>query len=175
MTIVHPLPPGLIAVIGGERTGKTTLLRRLSGHLPSTPCQGPHADTQWLDLSLPGQDDQSPLKIWGALRESCPRWNAELHQDLNEALQLLPHMDKKLFMLSTGSRRKVALAGLLACGATVTCLDQPYAALDKSSIQVIREFLSDMSEHDTRTWVVADYEADPLLSWKQIVSLDASG
>jgi energy-coupling factor transporter ATP-binding protein EcfA2 len=75
-------------------------------------------------------------------------------------------------MLSTGSRRKVALVGLLACGAKVTCLDQPYAALDRASIRVISAFLHDMADHATRTWVVADYEADSQLSWQRVISLD---
>jgi energy-coupling factor transporter ATP-binding protein EcfA2 len=95
-----------------------------------------------------------------------------LHQDLTDALGLLPHQGKKLFMLSTGSRRKVALAGLLACGAAVTCLDQPFAALDSASIKVISEFLHDMAQHPTRSWVVADYEADARLPWQRVISLD---
>ena len=110
--------------------------------------------------------------MWDALRAHSPRWNAGLHQDLIEALGLLPHQGKKLFMLSTGSRRKVALAGLLACGATVTCLDQPFAALDSASIKVVSAFLHDMAQHPTRSWVVADYEADARLPWQRVISLD---
>jgi ABC-type transport system involved in cytochrome c biogenesis ATPase subunit len=166
------LPPGLIAVTGAERTGKTSFLRRLSGDLPALPGEAPHPDAQWLDLSLSTQDDQTPQQVWGALRERSPRWNSELHQELVEALALLAHQSKKLYMLSTGSRRKVALAGLLACGATVTCLDQPFAALDMASIRVISEFLNDMAEHATRSWVVADYEADHQLAWRRVISLD---
>jgi ABC-type transport system involved in cytochrome c biogenesis ATPase subunit len=169
---IEPLGSGLIAVIGGERSGKTSLLRRLCGDLPALPGDAPHADAQWLDLSLPGHDAQTPHEVWDALRQRSPRWNAQLHQDLIEAVALAPHQDKKLFMLSAGSRRKVALVGLLACGATVTCLDQPYAALDRASIRVISAFLGDMADHATRTWVVADYEADPQLDWRQVISLD---
>lgn len=44
-------------------------------------------------------------------------------------------------MISTGSRRKVALVGLLASGSTITCLDKPYVAPDLASIQVLRELL----------------------------------
>ena len=172
MTDLHPLPPGLIAVTGGERTGKTSFFRRLSGDLPALPGEAPHPDTQWVDLGLPAFDDQTPQHVWGVLRESSPRWNVELHQDLIEALALLPHQSKKLYMLSTGSRRKVALVGLLACGATVTCLDQPYAALDMASVRMISEFLNDMAEHATRSWVVADYEVDPRLPWRRVISLD---
>jgi energy-coupling factor transporter ATP-binding protein EcfA2 len=60
-------------------------------------------------------------------------------------------------MLSTGSRRKVALAGALASGAMVTLLDQPFVSLDAVSIQEVLDFLQAMSSHPTRAWVVADY------------------
>lgn len=169
---LHPLPPGLIAVTGGERTGKTSLLRRLCGDLVAPAGQVPHADCQWLDLSLPAHDDQTSQQVWGSLQGRCPRWNVSLHRDLIEALLLAPHQDKKLYMLSMGSRRKVALAGLLACGATVTCLDQPFAALDMASIRVISAFLHDVSNHSTRSWVVADYEVDHRLQWRRMISLD---
>lgn len=158
---IHPLPPGLVAVTGDEGSGKTTLLRRL-GEEPSS---------LWLDLSLPGLDEDTPERVWDALRQRCPLWNEPLQQDLVEALDLQPHLGKKLLMLSTGSRRKVALVGLLASGATVTCLDQPFAALDAPSARVIRDFLADMADHTTRTWVVADYEADARLPWRRHIVL----
>ena len=178
MTFFHPPPlptplhPGLIAITGGERSGKTSFLRRLSGDLTGQAGEVPYPDAQWLDLRLPTHDDEIPQQVWDALQARSPQWNAALHQDLIEALGLLPHLDKKLFMLSAGSRRKVALSGLLACGATVTCLDQPFAALDAASIRVIREFLQDMAPHPTRSWVVADYEADARLPWHRVISLD---
>jgi len=157
-----PLPSGLVAITGDERTGKTHTLRGIA--------EDPAA--LWLDLSLPDQDDQTTQEVWDALQQRCPRWDTRLHQDLIEALDLHPHLGKKLYMLSTGSRRKVALVGLLSSGATVTCLDQPFAALDEPSARVIREFLADVADHETRTWVVADYEADARLPWRRQISLD---
>jgi ABC-type transport system involved in cytochrome c biogenesis ATPase subunit len=166
-----PIPPGLVAVTGGEQSGKTSLLRRLCGELAPLPGESIPDDALWLDLSLPGQDTHTPHHVWDALRARCPRWNAALHADLVQALTLGDHQEKQLFMLSTGSRRKVALAGLLASGATITCLDQPYAALDQASIRTLRTFLRDMAAHPTRSWVVADYEADPGLAWKREMKL----
>jgi ABC-type phosphate/phosphonate transport system ATPase subunit len=159
---LFPLPPGLVAVTGDERTGKTTLLRRI-GEAPSA---------LWLDLALPGREDETPEQVWAGLRQQWPQWNTALQQDLTDALDLEPHLGKRLFMLSTGSRRKVAIVGLLASGATVTCLDQPYGALDKASMRVLRDFLADMADHATRTWVVGDYEADAALRWRRHISLD---
>jgi energy-coupling factor transporter ATP-binding protein EcfA2 len=132
-------------------------------------------DGLWLDLSLPGQDDLTPHQVWGAVRQRCPRWDLTLQEDLVQALGLEPHLGKKLLMLSTGSRRKVALVALLASGATVTCLDQPFAALDAVSAGVLRDYLADAAEHTTRTWVVADYEADPRLRWRRLVVLPFGG
>jgi ABC-type multidrug transport system ATPase subunit len=167
---LHALPPGLVAVTGDEGAGKTSLLRRLGQNLRELPTRV-SCPVLWLDLSLPGQDDHAPHQVWDGLRQRCPHWDMQLQQDLVEALDLHPHLGKKLFMLSTGSRRKVALVGLLASGATVTCLDQPFAALDASSALVIRDFLADVADHTTRTWVVADYEADPRLPWRRHVAL----
>ncbi len=157
------ITPGLHAVTGDEGSGKTRLLRTLAGDLAG--------DALWLDLRLPGHDQHIPEDIWTQLQTRCPRWSTELCAQLTEALSLTEHLGKHLFMLSTGSRRKVALAGLLASGVTVTCIDQPYVALDMASVRVLREFLSDAAVHPSRTWVVADYEADPGLPWTSVVSL----
>ena len=105
------------------------------------------------------------------LKAQHTEWQSDWQDDLVQALQLTPHLDKQLFMLSAGSRRKVALIALLCSGVKVTCIDQPYVALDQASVRVIREFLCDMAEHPTRTWVVADYEADPALPWQHIIPL----
>lgn len=181
------LPTGLVALVGEEGSGKTRWLRALCGDAPApregqAGAGGPasvghaarppqHPDALWLDLALPGRNADTPHQVWQSLQARCPRWDPALHADLVEALALTPHLDKQLFMLSTGSRRKVAIAGLLAAGAAVTCLDQPYGGLDAASARVLREFLADMAQHPTRTWVVADYEADPRLPWSRVIPL----
>jgi hypothetical protein len=44
---------------------------------------------------------------------------------------------------------------------------QVWTALNKHSCDVIREYLADVAVHTSRTWVVADYEADPHLPWRR--------
>lgn len=154
--------PGLNAITGDEGTGKTRLLRAVAEARP---------EALWLDLRLPEHDDQTPETVWSGLQARCPHWNATLQADLAQALQLNDHLGKRLNMLSTGSRRKVGLLGLLASGARLTCIDQPCVALDAASVRVIRTFLQDMADHPSRAWLIADYEADPYLAWASTTEL----
>lgn len=120
---------------------------------------------------MPGHDAHTPEQVWAQLKPQWAHWNEALAQALADATGLSEHAEKRLFMLSTGSRRKVGIIALLASGAAVTGLDQPYAGLDRPSIQVIRDFLSDVAERRDRAWIVADFEADPELPWRQVIRL----
>ena len=124
----------------------------------STEAQRYRQEVVFADLRLTESDQDTPEACWSALRTRYPRFNDGLLQELVVRLKLAEHTAKRLFMLSAGTRRKVGLAGALACGATVTLLDQPFAALDLASIREIQGFLQDMSDHPTRAWVVADYQ-----------------
>ena len=143
------LSAGVTAVTGDEGQGKTRLLHQLAaayqGHV------------FWCDLKLPDQDNDTAQACWDAWQKSYPNFDAALLQKLIDTLSLREHTHKQLFMLSTGSRRKVAIAGALASGAMVTLLDQPFVSLDAVSIQKVLDFLQAMSTHPTRAWVVADY------------------
>jgi ABC-type multidrug transport system ATPase subunit len=116
-------------------------------------------DVFWLDLQGAEHDQTTVQACWDALRPRYPRWNEELLQDLAEALDMTQHHAKRLEMLSTGSRRKVMVIAALASGATVTLLDQPFAALDLKSIRAIQDFLNEAAEQPGRAWIMADYEA----------------
>jgi ABC-type multidrug transport system ATPase subunit len=154
--------PGLCAVVGDEGAGKTALLTALAAT---------NSNTVWLDHSLPDADLSTPLDVWQQCITDYPQWDQALARDLASALDLDPHAHKLLSMLSTGSRRKVGLVVLLASGATVTCLDQPFGALDRPSIDVLRGFFEVAAHHSQRAWVIADYEADPHISWQHTINL----
>ncbi|MEY8877526.1 MAG: hypothetical protein AB9M60_13530, partial [Leptothrix sp. (in: b-proteobacteria)] len=63
-----------------------------------------------------------------------------------------------LFMLSTGSRRKVGLVAAAASGAALTLVDNPFAALDAPARQLWLQVLSEAAADRTRAWVVADHD-----------------
>lgn len=162
---------GLTAITGDEGAGKSLLLRLLAGHVPPAAGHCTLVEACCLDLRLPDDDAHTPVEVWQRLSARFPRWDAALCQRLADDLQLTPHLHKPLYQLSTGSRRKVAIAASVASGARLVCLDQPWMALDMASIQVLRAFLSEAAASLDRAWVIADYEADPTLPWGQVIAL----
>ena len=164
------VPAGVTWVGGGEGRGKTTLLRLLAGDLVAPHARlvlsGLHAPGTdayrqcvfWMDPRTEAFDQVSAVQFFASTAARYPTWDAELLVHLVEALGLLPHQDKPLYMLSTGSKRKVWLAAALASGTTLTLLDSPFAALDKASIGHLLEFLNAAAQHPKRAWVIADYQ-----------------
>ena len=178
------LPTGVSALTGDEGVGKTSLMRLLAGDLVATEGQisvlgqpvllpkPQPASVFWLDLRLPQHDDETPEAYWENLRRHLPAWSTETQRQLITSLQLPPHLDKRLNMLSTGSRRKVGLVAALASGAVVTLLDQPFASLDLASIRVIQDALNKLSHEPDRAWLIADYESPTHVHLASVISLD---
>lgn len=166
------IPPGVTLVRGGDGRGKTTLLRLLAGELPAHAGEltvndiglkdQPMTYRQqvfWTDPRSNAFDQMTPADYFKSLHCLYPRFDKQFLSDLMEGLSLAPHLEKPLYMLSTGSKRKVWLAAAFASSATVTLLDEPFAALDKASIGFVMELLEDAADHPARAWVIADYEA----------------
>ena len=166
------IPAGVTLVRGDEQTGKTTLLRLLAGDV--TPDAGQietlgHSPADSLARYRQQVFRCEPLS--DTLNQTTPRaWYNTLparFSDFNHAaldgliagFDLAPHLDKPLYMLSAGSRRKVWLCAAFACGAPLILIDQPFAALDGPSMRLLRELLQEMAEHPGRACVLADYEA----------------
>jgi len=167
-------PPGVSWVCGDEGKGKTTLLRLLADDVQPTTGQvvGSEGGVFWVDLQNPTHDATTVQACWDALRVHYPHWNQALLQDLAEELDMTQHLEKRLNMLSTGSRRKVMVIAALASGATVTLLDQPFAALDLASIHIIKEYLHEAVEHPSRAWIVADYTTPSDMPLASLLNLD---
>jgi ABC-type multidrug transport system ATPase subunit len=165
------IPAGVTLVRGGEGRGKTTLLRLLAGDLSADAGhlqindigqRRPEAYQQqvfWVDPRSDAFDQLTPAAYLKSLHKLYSTFDERVLDDLIIGLSLEPHVDKQLFMLSTGSKRKVFLAAAFASGATVTLLDQPFAALDKVSRDVVMAHLERATGDPCRACVVGDYEA----------------
>lgn len=173
----HQWCGGVSWVCGDEGSGKTTLLRLLAGDLQaaSGSVHAPEGGVFWVDLQQATHDHTTVLACWNALRARHSHWQDDLQHELCQALDMTPHLDKRLHMLSAGSRRKVMLIAALASGATATLLDQPFAALDRPSIDLVLGFLQEASSLRHRMWLVADYEVPEGLAVADVLHLQTSG
>ena len=84
-------------------------------------------------------------------------WNADLAEDLIDEFGLEEHICKPLYMFSLGSARKLNLVAAFAAGADVNVFEQPFAALDGPSRQLLAEILLESSDHPQRAFIVADF------------------
>ena len=86
-------------------------------------------------------------------------------------LQLDPHADKAMSMLSTGSKRKVSWIAALACGADLLLMDEPFAALDLTSIRKLHQLLDEWHLTQHSAWVLADYLAPGTVRLAALIDL----
>jgi ABC-type multidrug transport system ATPase subunit len=155
--------PGLSLVLGGDGRGKTTLLRILAGELaPTSGSIMRDQDGAALESAADPADDPVVARAWlGSRQARHAGWEAKTAERLAEAFGLGPHLDKPLYMLSTGSRRKLGLVAAAASGAALTLLDTPYAALDAPSTRVLTALLGEAATQRRRAWVIADHAPPP--------------
>lgn len=167
------IPAGVTLVRGGDGRGKTTLLRVLAGEWPAQAgrlrigevdaARDPVAWRRlvhWVDPRTQAFDPMKATDWLAAARAQWPDYDSALADELIDGLSLAPHLDKQLFMLSTGSKRKVWLVAQLASRAAVTLLDDPFASLDRPSIRCVERALATAAASTARALVFSGYE-DP--------------
>ena len=179
--------PGVTLIQGGDGRGKTTLLRLLAGALgadagtlyiykTSLNKQAAAYRQQlfWTEPRSEDFDQLSGIEYFEKQRSLWPGFDTRRLASLTQGLDLDVHLHKKLFMLSTGSKRKVWLAAAFASGAAVTLLDEPFAALDTPSIRLVAQLLKDAAALQTRAYVIADYAAPDDVPLAAVIDLGDS-
>jgi ABC-type multidrug transport system ATPase subunit len=178
------IQPGVTLVRGDDGGGKSTLLRLLAGQLAAdsgelaiqgislrNAPEAYRAQVFFTDPRTGAFDALTPVQFFEAQRLRYPGFDTHALEHLIEGLALDEQMGKQLFMLSTGSKRKVFLAAAFASGAALTLLDMPFAALDKASIACVMESLQDAAAQTARAWVMADYAAPAGLRLASVIDL----
>ena len=162
---------GVTLLHGDTGSGKSTLLRLIAGHTPASAGRLTLAGTAldddpaayrhhvfWCDPATDAFDRVTARECSASLSAGDAEFDATAWQALVDGFSLAPHIDKPMYMLSTGSKRKVWLAAALASGRRLTLLDEPTGGLDAPSIACLMDALTRLATHPSRAIIVASSE-----------------
>ncbi len=152
---LHIQPGEFVSLVGVSGCGKSTLMRLIAGL--QTPTQG----TIWLDGQPPEAARAAKQIGWMAQQAALLPWrtvleNVQLAQKINpqhgenetsspeyllKMVGLADFADAYPLTLSGGMQQRAALARTLATGAAVWLMDEPFAALDELTRELLAEEL----------------------------------
>lgn len=156
------IPAGIVLIRCDESRGKSTLLRLIAGKLQPQSGQLSINDTGSIIHIEPSTDEFDQISVTAFFKQCqkhYPAMDAKKLDALIQGLSLTTHLDKPIYMLSAGSKRKVWIAAALASNARVALIDDLTAALDKGSIDYLRRELAEQATFaEDKTIIVTHYD-----------------
>lgn len=146
--LTFKLPPGgIVGVIGANGTGKTTLMRMITGQ--ETPDEGNFriGETVVLGYVDQSRDTLNANKtVWEEISEGADEITLGKRKMPSRAYVGQfnfkgPDQQKKVGQLSGGERNRVHMAKMLKSGANVILLDEPTNDLDVDTLRALEEAL----------------------------------
>jgi ABC-type multidrug transport system ATPase subunit len=168
---------GLNWVIGDESSGKTTLLKLITGQLKAQSGSISSIDSQApLTIFYIGPNEQAFDQItvtdyFANAQKEHPFFDMPFCHQLAIELGLAPHLTKPIYMLSTGSKRKVFITAALACHAQIVLIDEPFSALDLSSVSALIKALQSRAKDPKTVLVLTGYEVAAQFDQPHVVQL----
>ena len=174
---------GVTLVHGDTGSGKSTLLRLLAGTLPATgrlTLAGVRLDADaaayrrkvfFCDPASDAFDQRTARDTTALLGAGDRDFSEDQWQGLVDGFALAPHLDKPMYMLSTGSKRKVWLAAALASGRALVLLDEPTGGLDAASVGCLWGELMHCAEMRERAIVLASAERVDTVAFAGVIEL----
>ena len=174
-------PGQLVALIGPNGGGKTSLLRalagveRTNGHVlvggedpeSSGPARRPHLTT-----FLPASRDLVwPISTRDVIALGLPTPDPRRVAELIDVLELGPLADRRADQLSTGERARVLLARALAPKPKLLLLDEPLSNLDPYWMLRLLEILRETTQQGTAT-LVALHDIDRVPVFDRVILMD---
>ena len=174
-------PGEIVAVLGPNGGGKTTLFRGLLGELPyrsgevaldGRPAYVPQTESARLDFPVTAHD----VALMGAYGRTP--WFRRLARADRAAARaaiarvgLAAETNERFGALSGGQRQRVLIARALVQDAPVLLLDEPLSGVDAPSAARI-EALFDELRSEGRTLLVATHDARQARAWQRVLCLN---
>ncbi len=163
-------PGDILWIRGANGCGKSTLLRLIAGLLPVTAGVLNMEGTVALADDNPGLDVNQPLEkalgFWSVMDAA----KGELRHYAMEAMDLIALANVPVRYLSSGQRRRATIARVIASGAPVWLLDEPYNGLDSANMARLDAVLLRHASSGGIA-IVAAHQA-PSINVAQSISLD---
>lgn len=161
----------IVSIIGKNGSGKSTLIKILCGLL--------YQDTGQCIIDGISNKDKKVRNLTKLVLESGGGYydyltaieNIKYFLSLNkvaydetkvnqliEVLDLVEHKDKKVSVLSQGSRQKLSLIITLLTNPDIICLDEPTNGLDISSMNVLLNFLHKLAKEYNKTIIFTSHD-----------------
>ena len=161
-------PGEVVAIVGANGSGKTTLLRVVATTLPPTRGSGRvfghdltrdsdtvRAITGMLGHATGLYDDLSAAEnLVFALRMSGASTTDGAVERALEAVGMREHARELVRRMSSGMRRRVALARLWLRHPRLLLLDEPYNSFDAAGVEVVHALVSDTTREGGAALVV---------------------
>jgi ABC-type Mn2+/Zn2+ transport system ATPase subunit len=170
----------IVAVLGPNGGGKTTLFRALLGELPvrrgtvelaARPAYVPQTDRTRLDFPVSALD----VVLMGAYART-PAWRRIPRADRAAARAALDRVGladragDRFGALSGGQRQRVLIARALLQDSRVLLLDEPLTGVDAASGARIEALFDDL-RGEGRVLLVATHDVEQARRWDQVVCL----
>jgi molybdate/tungstate transport system ATP-binding protein len=184
---------GYALIIGPTGSGKTTLLEAIAGHARLRAGRIFLHDDDVTDLPPERRGlgfvyqqyhlfphltvrDNIAYGIGKQVRTSENGANARGRtQELADMLAIGPLLDRPVRGLSGGEQQRVALARALAPRPSILLLDEPFAAVDPATRQVLRRELRELHQREGITTLQVTHDFDEALRLGDLVAVLADG
>jgi molybdate/tungstate transport system ATP-binding protein len=183
---------GYALIIGPTGSGKTTLLEAVAGHarlrsgrvfmhgddVTTLPPEQRGLGFVYQQYHLFPHLNVRENVAYGVSRGGAQRDGLDPETRVAELAQMLaiePLLDRPVRGLSGGEQQRVALARALAPKPSILLLDEPFAAVDPATRQVLRRELRDLHDREGITTLQVTHDFDEALRLGDLVAVLSEG
>lgn len=174
--VTFTVPPGqFVAVVGRSGHGKSTLLRVLAGltmptsgtvYVNERPVLGPDSDRGMVfqqDTVFPWMHVRDNVEYGLRARGVDAQERERVASDWIKSVGLETFADSWPRELSGGMRKRVAFAAVLAAGAQVWLMDEPFGSLDYFNRRALHELVLEVWARTNRTVFFVTHDIEEAL------------